>query len=236
MVRVTTGGWRIDDALTIRSPSELHMPFDHMLDAELMAATLNVLDGNHDDVDASLARRLAIALTWLAQSWRNTESIRMLERVVMLKTAFEALTNESATYRSAGVLENMFGEMRADGVSAIAARDLLWSPNETASMTWVYKERDYPCTPLQHWFMSFGEARNAIVHEGEVATLVYDAVDSPYRGPYVFIGERLLREACRVALRRFGYDDLWKGPALRMLSRAFRERPQASFEPAPPAE
>ena len=38
------------------------------------------------------ADRLGVAIGWFIKAWRNTISVRFPERVVFLKTAFEALT------------------------------------------------------------------------------------------------------------------------------------------------
>jgi hypothetical protein len=42
---------------------------------------------------------------------------------------------------------------------------------------------------------------------------------TPYAGPYLFIAERVLREAVCVSLRAFGYHDLWKSAPIRMLTK-----------------
>jgi hypothetical protein len=222
MVRVLTGGYTIKSGYSVPPPVELHIPQDRALDAELLGALLSVFRGDHDDVDALSAQRLARAVTWLSQMWRNTESIRWEERVVMLKTGFEALTGSSTSWTSAGRLEDLFRGLPLTAGQDFMAQYLLWKPSETHSMSREHGGMEYECTPLQHWFMSLAGCRNAIIHEGRATSLTYESEGSPYRGPYVFVGERLLREACRVALRRFGYDDLWKEWAVRVLSKSLQ--------------
>jgi hypothetical protein len=220
MLRSTTAGYTIEQGLTVRAPLELHMPNDRLLDGELLGALLSIFDGERDAIDASLGDRLAVAATWLSQTWRNTESIRVEERIIMLKTGFEALTDASNTAISASRLNALFGELRDASVTDFTAQYLLWKPNETPTMSWTTgKGEVHQCTPLEHWFSSFGRCRNDIVHKGQVESMAYDVEGSAYNGPYLFIAERVLREACRVAMRRLGFKDLWKESAIRLLSR-----------------
>ena len=45
--------------------------------------------------------RIKTAIGWLAKAWRNTATVHFPERVVFLKTAFEAMTGTSNSYISA---------------------------------------------------------------------------------------------------------------------------------------
>jgi hypothetical protein len=111
---------------------------------------------------------------------------------------------------------------RTRDVSDGLAEDLLWQPTEEKNLTcsWIEngKQKAKPCTPLNNWFQSFADARNKIHHGGSSNTS-YSGPAERYRGPYIYIGERLLREACRVALLQFGFEDLWKTHSLRLISR-----------------
>ena len=236
MVRALTGGYTIESGYTAPPPIEMHFPFDRDLDDVLLAALLSVFRGEHDAVDATFARRLATAVTWLAQLWRNTESVRWEERIIMVKTAFEALTGTSKSWPAAESLEALFRTLPLRADADRFAQYLVWKPSETANMKRTHKGAEYECTPLQHWFMSLADCRNQIIHEGKADTLAYADDSSGYRGPFVFMGERILREACRVALRRFGYDDLWKEWAWRVLARrlpAGPNRPQLPLDSDP---
>jgi len=222
MVCVTTAGYTIERGFTAQAPIELHLPNDLMLDDELLAALLSVFKGEHDADDGSLARRLAVATTWLGQAWRNTESIRVEERIIMLKTGFEALTDTSNSWRSAEGLEALFRTFPVTSANDFLTQDLVWKPSETESMSYTVKSRVNSCTPLQHWFMSLTVCRNEIIHEGRMSSSSYEVDGSPYTGPYLFVAERILREACRVAMRTFGYDTLWKDRRMRLASRALQ--------------
>ena len=80
-------------------------PRSRQVDAELLEAAYQVFVGKHDDVDAALARRVGIAVDWLAKAWRNTRSVRVEDRIVLLNTGFEALIGTSTTHRSARRLQ-----------------------------------------------------------------------------------------------------------------------------------
>lgn len=96
--------------------------------------------------------------------------------------------------------------------------------------------KTYPGTPLQHWFRSFSRLRNDIIHDGRLTSPVYGVEGSAYNGPYLFVGERVLREACRVALRAFGFEDLWKSRALRLTARMLRPVIDRLMGREPPSE
>jgi hypothetical protein len=226
MVHAMDGGWRIgDDNVVVRAPIELHLPWDRYLDRELLEAAYLVFSGRHTG-DTAFARRLELGVTWLSQAWRNTESLRWSDRVIMLKTGFEAVSGRSSASDTAAWLEDRFNRLRTAGVTDFLASHLLWSPGETATRTWVWK-RGTPqkCTDLTHWFYSFASARNEIIHEGQAASLDYQVAGSRYCGNMVFVGERLLRETVRVCLGDFGYPDLWKQAAVRALAKVFGAGP-----------
>ena len=220
MVQTMVGGLRIDERLIMRAPVELHIPHGVTVAPDLMDALLAVFGGQRSAKDATMAKRLATAVTWLGQAWRNTESIRWVERIVMLKTAFEALT-DAADRTAADRLEQLFDDLRKDDVSDYVAGDLLWRPSESPTLERNWRDnrgrdRSKTVTPLSHWFHAFDDVRNEIIHEGKVGDLIYNGPAERYQGPYVFIGERLLRESIRVSLRQFGYPDLWQSYAVRL--------------------
>jgi len=228
MVETIVGGLHIDEKLVMRALTELHIPHGVMVAPDLLVALLAVFSGERTVSDATLAKRLSIATTWLAQAWRNTDSIRPVERIVMLKTGFEALTNDSE--RSAGGrLDTLFAELLTEGVTDAVAEELLWRPSDKDDLTrtWVAggQEKTVKCTPLNHWFQSFTDVRNAIIHEGSTSNMDYAGPAERYRGPYIFIAERLLRESIRVTLRQFGFPDLWKTYPMRLIAKALKDVP-----------
>ncbi len=214
MVCRMTAGYEITPTLEIPAPKELVVQFSRNLDGELLDVLYRVL-ANPDLGDRDLARRIGVAIDWLAHAWRNSPSITMEHRVVMLKIAFEALTGSDKTHKSAIRLERAFRNLDQAGIGEDQADHLLWSPKESKRFTRTWGSGNHEaCTDLVHWFHALGSARNNIIHEGAAKALEYQEEGSAYNGPLVNIAERLLRETIRVCLRDFGFDNLWE-PAVR---------------------
>lgn len=216
LITVTSGGGKTGDPdFEIPAPLELHIPLDARFDAEVADAIYCVAIGKHDAIDAPLARRISTAVRWLAKAWRNTPSLGPEDRIVMLRTAFEALTGTSEAQDAINGLEETFGALKGLGATAESTQHMLWSPDEKPqrSFTHISKtgtKKAFLLTDLGHWFSTFGTARHLVVHEGLVPSLSYDETGSRYNGPFFHIGERLLREAIASALVKVGYIDLWR--------------------------
>jgi hypothetical protein len=226
MVRIQALGYTIGPELVVRAPLELHLPWPRPFDNESLAATYEVLS-NEGLGERLLAHRIGMAIDWLAHAWRNSRSISFESRIVMLKTAFDALTGTDKTYEAATWLEDRFRALENDGVDDDLAEELLWSPSEEPRhlRTWGNGNTEI-CTDLAHWFHALGTARNEIVHAGAAAALTYEMKDSAYQGPLSNVAERFLRETVQVCLRDFGFDDLWQPHAYRMIKRALEEAMQ----------
>ena len=171
LVTVNIGGYKISDPeLVLRPPLDLHMP--HVSSPDSL-----VLTGVYETVLSSLrspgknptADRVRVAVVWFAKAWLNTKAIQWPERLVYLKTAFEALTGTSYTKESASILREIFEKLPC--TTKEDSEILVWSPEEEPVRTWVDKKgKAHPnITDLEHWFREFGEARNFIIHEGWVA-------------------------------------------------------------------
>lgn len=216
LITVTSGGGKTGDTdFEIPAPRELHLPLDARFDAEAADAIYRVAVGEHDGIDAPLARRISTAVRWLAKSWRNTPSLGPEDRIVMLRTAFEALTGTSEAQEAIDSLEATFGALKGLGATAESTKHLLWNPNETPHRDFKFvgkagAAKTFRLSDLGHWFSTFGSARHLVVHEGLVPGLTYNETGSRYDGPFFHIGERLFREAVSAALSRFGYTNLWQ--------------------------
>ena len=116
-----------------------------------------------------------------------------------MKTAFEALLDESDTARAQPLLRRVFEEAEPHQTEA------LWQLNEP-TLVRVVRERQFEVTLIEHWYGALSDARNAIVHEGRrgAEVLVYDK-ESPYKAPFVDVGDRVLREAIKAKLATIGY-------------------------------
>ena len=233
IIRMLSGGHRVDDSLVLGAPQELHVPWGATGDEDVMAAAYAVFRGTHHDAQrANFANRLRLAVNWLSKAWRNTPSIRWEDRIVLLKTGFEALTDTSKTHEEASWLRSLFERHLAE-VPPELLDDLLWTTSESRSMSYTYGDpaRTIAVTQLEHWFHEFGEARNAIIHGAQSWPSTY-LVDGPYKGLFVYVASRLLIEGIRVALAEFGYDRLWLNLATRALSKAFSQGVTAASDGA----
>lgn len=225
LVVVRTGGYQIcDPDLVLRPPSDLHMPIGAPYPDPL------VLNGIYKTVLSSLlspgknptADRVRVALVWFAKAWLNTKAIQWPERLVYLKTAFEALTGTSTNWKSACKLRDIF-----EALSDTTKEDseiLVWSPEEEPVHTrnWGDKNQSTLITDLEHWFLAFGDARNTIVHEGRLPELTYSGSNCAYNGPYFFTGEFLLRGLIKVLLSELGYENIWRTELWRICNSALK--------------
>jgi hypothetical protein len=230
LVSVTGGGWTTaDPTFFIPAPLELSIPLSTRVDPEIAGAIFDVASGKHDTTDAALAGRITTAVRLHAKAWRNTTSFGFEDRVVVLRTAFEALTDASKGPQARARLELIFRRLRRVGVRTDAdVEHLLWKPSERPVRPFTFvgsggQPVTEPLTDLGHWFAVFGAARHQIVHEGGAPSLMYRERGSAYTGPMFHVGERVLREAVRAALVVFGYDDLWAEMGYRAITRRFAQ-------------
>jgi hypothetical protein len=79
-------------------------------------------------------------------------------------------------------------------------------------------------TDLQHWFLAFSNARNAVIHKGVVPKLRYRGARSRYNGHFVDVGERLLRESIKVSMVGLGYSNIWRSQLWRAIDKSLRGR------------
>ena len=225
LLRTSTGGYKISDPeVVLRPPLDLQMP------GQATADPL-VLTGVYETVLKSLrspgvnptADGVRVAVTWFAKAWRNTATVRYPERLVYLKTAFEALTGTSTPHCSARSIRKTFEALPSTTEEDSEA--LVWSPAEKAVLRkWVSlggKHKEERLTDLETWFMEFSAVRNAIIHDGELGqgefrypspNPVYTPVArrTAYHGPFFWTAEFLLRGVIKALLSaKLGYEDAW---------------------------
>lgn len=213
-----------DDCYRMRAPLELPEPAHAVrLDPEILDACFEALSGPAPAGKEEVAARLGVAIDRYATVFRNTESISWDDRVVLLKVAFEALTNESKSWLAAKWVRGLF-ERVVKGEPAVTG--MLWSPRETERHAWE-KSPGVAGTPLrtdlEDWFAAFATARNEIIHEGRSKTLDYEKAGSAYEGPIIHTGERLFRETVRAVLADLGHGELWRTRDSRSMQRIYRE-------------
>lgn len=223
VVSTLAGGFRIGDDLAITPPAELRLPFGKVtLDSEIASAVYRTVAGQLKGVSVNDAARIARAVRWLAKAWRNTPSISWEDRIIFLKTAFEALTGAGKTHEAAAALRRLFEETIVGDFREDAAHHLLWSPSEAPTRPFTERSgKSWDCTDLEHWFRAFGEVRNGVIHGDGFATqdFSYQQHDSAYNGPMFHTGERLLREATKVELTRLGHERLFLEATTRAVYR-----------------
>jgi len=218
------GGYRIAKGLVIPPPRELVIPLgDVSPDPAILQAVYDMAISQSPRPDDRLTRRLITTIAWLTQAWRNSESIRPQDRVVLLKTGFEALTGESQNWSCAKRLRSLYeSRLAAPIITDDDTREMLWKPSEVERFEWTVRNTLHQVTDLQHWLHRFGDARNEVIHDGTVPSLLV-AEGTDYDGPLFNVGERLLRETIKVAMGRLGFDNLWRPRLVRVLAHAFKE-------------
>lgn len=229
MVRTLGGGYQIADReLVIRPPLDLHLPLGtQTADPIVLEAIYNTVLSSAATPGANVyCDRIRVAIGWLVKAWRNTSTVHWSERIVFLKTAFEAITATDKSHISAQLLRDLF---RAVPNTSPSDSDLLiWTPAETANRTRNWTDRRGVAhvdqlTDLEHWFMAFAEARNSIIHNGIVPPLTYNEPNSEYNGHFVFTAEFLLRAVVKVSLGALGYPDLWRSETWRIIKATYEE-------------
>jgi hypothetical protein len=229
MVRTTSGGYSLDDsALIIRPPLDLHMSGGtHSADAEVLRAVYETALASIKAPGSSVVHdRITVATGWFIKAWRNTSTLHFAERLVFLKTAFEALTGTHKSHLSASTLRACFESL--PDTTADDSRILVWSPSEAPTHTRTWKDRTGRpqtslLTDLEDWFMAFGDARNTIVHEGIVPSLNFHSPNPAYAGHLVFTAEFLLRAVVKMYLTNLGYADLWRSSTYRAIKAELKQ-------------
>ena len=218
LVTVRTGGYRISDQkLVLRPPLDLHMPIG------ARSPDLLVLTGVYETVirsfrvpgECTTADQVRVAVEWFAKAWSNSRAVQWPERLVYLKTAFEAVTGTSSNWKSARRLREIF-EALPDTTNE-DAEILVWSPDEKPVHPRYWSDKSTLITDLEDWFMKFGEARNAIIHDGTVPKLMYSGSNPAYAGHFFCTAEFLLRGVIRVLLSKLGYDNAWRSELWRAM-------------------
>ena len=226
LVSMNIAGYKISDPeLVLRPPLDLHMPILALSPDPLVLTGIyeTVLRSLRSPGENSIADRVRVAVEWLAKAWANTRAVQWPERLVYLKTAFEALTGTNKNWKNAKKLREIF-----EALPHTTERDsatFLWSPEEKPvhTRTWPNKNghrQSTRITDLEHWFIEFGDARNRIIHEGRTPELTYAGPNPAYAGPFVFTAEFLLRGVIKVLLSELGYENAWRSEGWRATAAA----------------
>jgi hypothetical protein len=214
MVRMEDIGWRVGEpAHEIRPPTEVTFPImavdpdPDYLDAVYQCVTRRTPD----------ATRRGRAIDWLDLAWRNTPSVTMEMRIVLLRSGFEVLLGvgdkvDPGRRALAALLRSQRGRVRTRSWTTLRGR-----------------ARSEAMSDLEWWFMQFVFLRNAIVHGDEIPArhLRFG------RQWQLWIGEGRLRDAIKETVGRAGFPHP-DGPLRpRDLRRSRRNGPRVAFYPLP---
>lgn len=204
--RVLSGGWRIgEDGATAHLPDAVVAIDRPVVPSQLHATAL--FNALLDDQNAT-NRRIGVALDWHRFALSNPRVVSLAQRLIALKTGFEALSGESATHECGAFLRRLFEDVTRPHVGSLPWAGLLWSPSERTDLqrSWMKKGVPQPVvrSELEDWFATLGAARNEIIHEGTLSTVEYlpptERPLSRYVGQLFWTGDRLLRETIQALL------------------------------------
>ena len=225
LVETKIGGYKISDPeLALKPPLDLHMPKSAPSPDPLVLTGVyeTVLQSLRSPGESLPADRVRVAVEWFAKAWHNTRTVEWPERLVYLKTAFEAVTGYS-DHESAHELRRIFEELRDTAVVA-DSEILVWSPEEKPGQIRCGADKcDRLITYLEAWFKEFGDARNTIIHEGQVPKLMYSGPSPAYNGHFFFTAEFMLRGVIKVLLSKLGYDNVWRLELWRTINATLEE-------------
>jgi hypothetical protein len=235
-----TGGWRIGDR-----PPPLAGATGAILGVVLASQKIAraVLDA-HLAQTSDVVRRMCIAIEWHAVAMSNASAVTWQQRIIALKTGFEALLGTSDSRECARRLRVLFEMAAKPHYDLLPSANLLWSPKERTDLARKYKKKPDVRSEIEDWFMELAKARNDIIHEGRITITEYKAPPerprSRYAGSLFWTGERVLREAIKA---RLGTEILLCGPLktwaasekLRQAFQAVAPQPAAEVHSAPQA-
>jgi hypothetical protein len=209
MLEVSSSGWTISSP-TLRVPAPLETVTGCIVhpDIEIAEALLSVLHAGTPD-----AQRVGAATHWLVKAWQNTPSITSKDRLVFVKTAFEALSGTYKSHLSAAWLKSLF-DSTVGSQSVRPDTQLLWQATDAASMvrTWTDQAgivKSSFLTPLEHWFMALADYRNQIVHSLPITQVKYNE-GTAFDGPLFWTAEWILKMTILLELDRLGHKNLWR--------------------------
>jgi hypothetical protein len=203
--RVLIGGWKIGE-------KPLPVPDAVMPLAEPVPASTKLAKALFDEVTAHVSNksaRISTAVAWHRAAMVNAPAVNLEQRIVALKTGFEALFGESDSTLCAKALRALFENATAAHRELLPWAGVIWSPKDRADLQRSYttragKNKQVMRSEVEDWFMTLADARNSVIHDGVLSIDKYNAPPerplSRYAGPLFWAGERLLREAVKAML------------------------------------
>jgi hypothetical protein len=200
---VLSGGWKIGEEIASLPDAVVAVSQPVIISQCLAAAVFCALL----DTSKAANRRIAVALEWHRFALSNPRVVSWPQRIVALKTGFEALSGgESKTHICGQFLRKLFENTTKPHVSLLPWAGILWSPKERTDLarSWGIRHQAVVRSELEDWFSALGDSRNEIIHEGTFSKEIYDAPPerplSRYAGPLFWTADRVLREAAKAML------------------------------------
>jgi hypothetical protein len=151
----------------------------------------------------------------------NAVAVTTQQRMIALKTGFEALTGTSNSRECARRVRALFETTTAAHLDLLPWKGILWSPKERTDLQrvdtlWTGRVVHDERSELEDCLMALGKVRDTIIHDGRVPAVEYGPPPerplSRYAGNLFWKGERLLRESVKASL---GVDVLLCGALAR---------------------
>jgi hypothetical protein len=202
---VLTGGWKIGE-------KPLPMPDAVMPLSERVPASTKLAKALFDELlahEAKTPARISTAIGWHRAAMVNAPAVNLEQRIVALKTGFEALFGESESSVCATALRSLFEKATAGHRDLLPWGGVIWSPKDRTDLQRSYttrsgKKKQVTRSEVEDWFMALADARNSVIHDGALSATKYAAPPerplSRYAGWLFWVGERLLREAVKAML------------------------------------
>lgn len=207
--RITTVAWKTGEAPIPLPEDTVAMLGPVNVSSRLTRAVYNKLIS----AETLETRRLRLAIEWHGMAMANTPSVTSQQRIIAIKTGFEALFGESNSRQCAKRLRECFDTVTRPHRAMLPWRGLLWRPNERRGLRRSYRnkegvEKQDTRSEIEDWFMALAEARNNVIHHGCTSVCQYPPPPerplsqySRWRDGYLFwVGERVLREAIKAHL------------------------------------
>jgi hypothetical protein len=201
---VLTGGYKIGDGAIPLPDATVPILRPVIVSKKLAAALFQTLT-----TASAQSGHIRIALEWHAVAMSNPNAVTLQQRLIAIKTAFEALLGTSDSRDCARRLRALFETAAGPHLHLLPWAGVLWSPKERRDLVRQYTTRKGALrsdtrSELEDWFMTLTDARNSVIHDGVLSVTDYGPPQerplSRYKGSLFWIGERLVREAIKASL------------------------------------
>jgi hypothetical protein len=201
---VLAGGYKIGQETPPLPDATVAIAQPTMVSGKLAAAVFGTFIANKPT-----SGHLHIALEWHAVAMSNPAAVTLQQRIIAIKTGFEALLGTSDSRECAGRLRGLFESTAKPHLHLLPWAGVLWSPRERTNLVRHYttkkgKQKTDTRSELEDWFMTLAAARNSVIHDGLLSIVNYAAPPerplSRYKGQLLWTGERVLREAIKASI------------------------------------